>query len=682
MPSSFTAKKASFGHQKYEVNHRVTASTKPSNLFQLPHVQSLSEENKEAMIEFIDASVTEAHNLCFGQGKVRWCPSRNRSGITTYHGKADPSLHIDMAVKTNCTILGSFDEVMDLLTTESSEDFTSFESAIDPSVFLDGIILKTLVPRTPEGRFICLKWHCTKSLAPLTTKPRDYTYVEIMDHFTDQNGRKFGFQLSKSIEADEIKSDDASRLFLRGKILSFHIFVQIDSKATELHSMLIHNYAERQPAWLINKIEEQTSFRVAKLRDHLNHKRINLLLSSISQRKSMGKQICCSICTKTFSFVRSKYVCAACGQLTCNQCSAHSSLMRSLNGKSRPRMCGKCNATLQSIRVFRNSNAYAQKTMAHEVWSARKEMEDETFISLRSTCTTDTLSIESSEGRMSRNHSARSAHQYQNYGHSDSSDGKSIDNEVDSFSFPDPISDGIASTRQSRANHIFDLGVGKYKAHEVSPEKSGLLERVSSILFLKTSSESINMDTNESVEGVGPQQLSQTERADSGVFSESMALADMQIQLNRMTEVSRSLHAMCVKDTRKSYGYESFGLHDRDCQSYLRTDSEIMSNNAEMHTRSQPLDSPECFVSDPGRASASTSTNEWSEPTQANEEFLSMLPDSVIMDALSNQMEQGWKIVLSRTTGNLYYYNERSGTTLWTEPLLEIEENEVNYMIL
>nr|CCA24984.1 conserved hypothetical protein [Albugo laibachii Nc14]CCA26518.1 conserved hypothetical protein [Albugo laibachii Nc14] len=695
--SSLSDRTPIHSNEKYEgINNVAAIETNSANLFRFPHIESMSEENKEAMIEFIDASVAEAHDLCFGHGKVRWCPSRNRSGISTYHGRADPSLSIDMAVKTNCTIIGSFEEIMDLLTTETSEDFAAFESAIDPSVFLDGIILETLVPRTSEDRFVCLKWHCTKSLAQFTTKPRDYTYVEITDQFIDQNGRKIGFQLSKSIEADEIISDDASRYFLRGKILSFDIFMQVDSRATELHSMLIHNFAERQPVWLNNRMEELAAFRTAKIRDYLNQKRMNILISSISgQRNSVGKHIGCSICTKTFSFVRKKYMCAACGGVTCNQCSVHTPFLRSSNGKSRPRMCGKCNATLQAIRVYRKPGAYPQMTSSHDVWFDRKTLEDETFISLRSTCVTDTLSIDSSEERMSRNHSASgSSPQTQNSGQL--LDEKANDSEAEAFVVPDPIAEKIASARLSRAHHVIDLGVGKYKAHVTVPERSGLtqntLERVSCFVFSKTSPELID-DTRGLVDGnmvsPSPHEIPHAERIDTGIYSESMAMADMQLHLDRMTEVSKSLHAMHYKDVRKSHNFDAYAFDERDPKSYLRVDSELITKDGESPIGSgtnschnEQLDSPEDCVLGPSRASAKSSSMDWSESTQVEGDFLAMLPDSIIMDAGMNQMEQGWKIVHSRTTGNKYYFNEKSGSTLWTEPMLEIEQKLVSYIVL
>ncbi|KAJ0403072.1 hypothetical protein P43SY_009139 [Pythium insidiosum] len=237
----------------------------------------LTPARRQQLIEFIDRSVDDAYNLCHGFGRLQWQPAKARESVTIYRPKVDDDTRLDATVRSKCNIPATFDELLDTLITETTADFVEHESAVNPTEFLDGQVLYTLVPRTPTDRFVCIKWHCVKSLAPSVAKHRDYIYLEIVDQFTDREGKKVGFRLSKSVELEELASFDTSALFVRGRTLTLQSFSEIAPNSVEFHTMMINDLGERLPTWLVHKIVDTAAMRVACLRDYINQRRMDLL---------------------------------------------------------------------------------------------------------------------------------------------------------------------------------------------------------------------------------------------------------------------------------------------------------------------------------------------------------------------------------------------------------------------
>ncbi|OWZ11169.1 hypothetical protein PHMEG_00015856 [Phytophthora megakarya] len=266
------------------------------------HLPELSTERIEALVNFIDRSVDDAYNLSLGFGRVRWTPSRTREGVTVHRARSGPDdTLLDAAVRGSCNVSATFREISDLLITETSADFADHESAVNPSEFLDGQVLYTLVPRTPEERFVCVKWHCVRSLAPSVAKHRDYVYVELVDSFEDGDGRRIGYRLSKSVDLDVLPPRDTKHLFVRAKTLTLQTWSERAPGSLEFVTMMINDLGDRLPSWLVHKMVDTAALRSACIRDHINQRRLDMLV---------------------FSLVRKKYNCAACGDVICSQCTS------------------------------------------------------------------------------------------------------------------------------------------------------------------------------------------------------------------------------------------------------------------------------------------------------------------------------------------------------------------------
>ncbi|RLN97956.1 hypothetical protein BBJ28_00022576, partial [Nothophytophthora sp. Chile5] len=152
---------------------------------------SLSAERRQALVAFLDRSVDDAYNLSRGFGRVRWTPSRTREGVAIHRARGADDAPLAAAVRGCCNVSASFRELRDLLVTESTADFAELESTVNPVEFLDGRVLHVLEPRdaSRNDRFACVKWHCVRSLASSVAKHRDYVYAELVDEFTDGDGR-------------------------------------------------------------------------------------------------------------------------------------------------------------------------------------------------------------------------------------------------------------------------------------------------------------------------------------------------------------------------------------------------------------------------------------------------------------------------------------------------------------
>lgn len=245
---------------------------------ELTSLPQLSADKRRALVDFIDRSVDDAYNLCHGFGRVRWTPSKTREGVTIHRARGEDDSILDAAVRGKCNVTASFNELMDLLVTETTDDFVSHEMSVNPTEFLDGQVLYTLVPRTAEDRFVCVKWHCVRSLAPSVAKHRDYVYVEVVDRFKDGEGKQVGYRLAKSVELEELPPSETAHLFVRAKTLTLTTFADEGGPTLELHTMMINDLGERLPSWLVHKVVETAAMRTACIRDYINQRRIDFLV--------------------------------------------------------------------------------------------------------------------------------------------------------------------------------------------------------------------------------------------------------------------------------------------------------------------------------------------------------------------------------------------------------------------
>lgn len=330
----------------------------------------LSTERMEVLVNFIDKSVDDAYNLSLGFGRVRWTPSRTRDGVTIHRARSGPhDTLLDAAVRGSCNVSATVREISDLLITETTADFAEHETVVNPSEFLDGQVLYTLVPRTPEERFVCIKYHCVRSLAPSVTKHRDYVYVELVDSFEDGDGRRVGYRLCKSVDLDVFVPRDAQNLLVRAKTLTLQTWSERAPGSLEFVTMVINDLGDRLPSWLVLKMVDTAALRSACIRDHVNQRRLDMLVyAGPREMVPLSRRVCCIVCTRSFSLVRKKYNCAACGDVICSQCSvlelvtAHQRLsdFSAPGGKCKTRICVKCSSKMQSRELPRRSSSGRQ----------------------------------------------------------------------------------------------------------------------------------------------------------------------------------------------------------------------------------------------------------------------------------------------------------------------------------
>ncbi|OQR93021.1 hypothetical protein ACHHYP_02995 [Achlya hypogyna] len=314
-------------------------------------------------LNHIDAAVDDALLLCNDLGAIRWTPSRQKDGVVVSRAADDMNSMSNhaLAVRSVCLVNASFDEMLDHLTTETTHDFHQKEMAVNPAEFLDGAVLHVLCPRDVNGRFVCIKWHCMKSVAP-PTKPRDYVYIEIVDSFVNEDSHRIGYRLSKSIDMDSLRSVDGTTKFVRATTTMLHTFrtnesaTRVSSPKTlsdfqvELRSMVLGDYNGKLPMWVTNKMSELAGLRGAALRDHFDQSRMNTL-KWIQPHEFVptSKRSFCSLCTRQFSLVRKKYNCRACGDVICSQCSMNQQV--GPREKAKIRVCGRCNLSARTNQL-------------------------------------------------------------------------------------------------------------------------------------------------------------------------------------------------------------------------------------------------------------------------------------------------------------------------------------------
>nr|CCA14357.1 conserved hypothetical protein [Albugo laibachii Nc14] len=786
-----------------------------------PQLQSLSQEKRNLLTRFIDESVQDAYELSQGLGRIQWYATKTREGVSICHAKADANLTIDAAVRSKCNLMASVDEILDLLTTESTEEFAGLEMIMNPQEFLDGQVLYTLHPRDRSHRnkfrYACVKWHCLKTLAPAVTTHRDYLYVELVDQFVDPvTGALVGFRLSKSIELNEIPVDDTAHIFVRARTMMLTTATakiiapakgekHTLSSSVELSSMVINDLGERLPTWLVNKMVDSAALRSARLRDHLNQKKMDVFVFiRSSDMVPFCKRVCCIICTKSFSFIRKKYNCVACGDVVCNQCSIHQLIVPQQYtehiGKRKARICIQCSSKIGSKKKESEFSTCSSSVLADEGGKADARNHDScgSYMSRNSSA-----SAHYSNGIFDRN----SCH-VRTGGEEDSrpswlsvgttttlsmDSNASMDDRVSRFctvrdSITAPLSlttsmDEVGKLDPQRPTEVhkqprkveIDLGIGRYKtklmrtqselippSHDNTETKN--MERHSERYVRNRSlpsreflSEAVNIDVPTiEIEEIAPdivmkktmrvnlqhskpkevsdpvikmphrtsirpqrahapeaqlqrpkrgpparpsapppikpqlQSLSfapETPRSSCVDFeNDTAAIANLQIHLNRMTEISQSLRELNVFDKRLLQTRASTA-------NAFATLSKMEGMQHGVDPRSitiltEPL--PAAMFQE-GACSSPSSLQGGASPTSASyfvdgdKTFYGFLPDSAFVESLEvGELADGWKAVHSKTTGKVYFYNESHGTTSWTMPDAEPQTEDIDaaYLIL
>lgn len=732
-------------------------------------MNELSAERRELLIDFIDKSIDDAYNLCHGFGRIRWSPSKTREGVSICRAHGEGEGRLDAAVRGKCNVNATFQEMMDCMITETTEDFVVHESAINPSEFLDGQVLYTLVPRTPEDRFVCVKWHCIKSLAPSVAKHRDYVYVEVVDQFEDRDGKKIGYRLSKSVELEELFGADTSHMYVRGKTLTLHTFSALPSGSLELYTMMINDLGERLPTWLVHKVVETAALRCACLRDFINQKRMDMMiLAKPNEMVPLSKRVCCVICTKSFSLVRKKYNCVACGEVICNQCSVHqlvaSQGISEILGKKKARICVKCGSDAKTRELprrtsIRNSDlqhdgrrsSSSSQLVLNARYSSDKNSDGENRRSFRSTGTTETSSIgstNSTEESSARVHpTSRSSipHMFQFRPNSTvgrKSSSTTDDNPLDSpdFDVPNLIDSSVLAihAENETSGESTQVDVDRYNAlyakiqsemiaaAQVSENDSPVKSKTSPVAPPTPSEQSLDEAAELIIQEVVPSNRDSL----SGVARQSITAEEPEVTIVKPVVVRkitrRSSTARRKSKERVSTEQEptpelppnsapmeeqlenddasANGIQLADLKMHLDRMTQISESLRSLNILEKHPISPPSTPTDPPTSGSNVSNDErllerQTEASHDNESsdtevmdmrltmddsnFTPFLTDSSFVDMgeVAEDAPAGWKAVHSKTTGKIYYYNERRGTTSWTLPAPEAPKRSA-YMVL
>lgn len=116
-----------------------------------------------------------------------------------------------------------------------------------------------------------------------------------------------------------------------------------------------------------------------------------------------SKRVCCVVCTKSFSLVRKKYNCVACGDVICNQCSVHHLLtsagISDFVGRRKARICVKCSSGL-------NQNVPRRKSMRNSDLQVGSGARNSVGSNMRGRYSTDKSTDLNARNRMLRSASA------------------------------------------------------------------------------------------------------------------------------------------------------------------------------------------------------------------------------------------------------------------------------------
>ena len=367
-------------------------------------------------LAFIDAEVDGALRLSQDLGYIKWQPQKPREGLVVSRANVEGRNHT--AVRGKCLVNASFDEMLHLLKTTTTEAFQHLEKLVQPHEFLDGRVLHVLRPGTSSlsgkgSGFACIKWHAIKSASLATSPHRDYVYVEVVDEFLNETGQRVGYRLAKSVTLREFLDFESKYDLIRAKAFMLTTFTSVVSPQSsssskhhhhhrvELTTMNIEDLGAEVPAWLVAKMTDLASLRSLNFRTAVDGLRLGRLRfpspDAFPDEKSISQ---CRVCTKGFSFVRNKYRCRSCGDVCCSTCASIADIFGVDARRGKARVCLPCHLRSRSLSLLPTLNKHFANKHDANVDDARSSTSS-TISSSRSSVFTDSGSSTESLNRNS-----------------------------------------------------------------------------------------------------------------------------------------------------------------------------------------------------------------------------------------------------------------------------------------
>ncbi|EQC34952.1 hypothetical protein SDRG_07750 [Saprolegnia diclina VS20] len=268
------------------------------------------------------------------------------------------SLTTRVSFRISVEIKSYLETIMDALVPKSPIEYLHMEKRMFPK-FVDAAVLHQVeddeISELPTYPRHCVKWHASHLLTNRITgrmgTPTDFVFEEFADVETIENVQ-CGFGYIQSCDYPEADLRRVSAIKCKRGLIRKGVFLvqpsAPDSVIHEVTAMYIMDFPKNLGI-SVDRIISAYADRLRNIREML----INTLFQPIpilprdQWVDDRSRRECC-VCTQTFTLVRARHHCRACGEVVCGNCSRKWSVPVKNNGELLTRLCTPCSLKARS----------------------------------------------------------------------------------------------------------------------------------------------------------------------------------------------------------------------------------------------------------------------------------------------------------------------------------------------
>ncbi|CAI5738789.1 unnamed protein product [Peronospora destructor] len=396
MDSSCSQKLDSSGLRSSMNHKRHDTTNSPASSSVHKDVANIASRLEEKAHEAIDVA-----NLC---GKVTWKLNKRTQDVHIYRPATTPSeedASTKLYFRVSCEVKAHLGTIMEYLTPSNSKGYFDIESQVFPGL-LHAAVIKRMelperatssmsspgqTPQFPSGALattntsgshddtssvgedsgesfphLQVKWHASR-FAGRFVKPVDFFFVEYANIDTMADGRKRGYGYIRSVES--FKGDELA-IRLAGEDVAippsvakckravinkgvYLVSPSADASGTyEVTCMMVIDFQKQFASSVGAKIIQNFTERLIGIRELLFNTLFRPIAVLPKTQWKPARSNKCAICMCSFSIVKSKHHCRACGEAVCGQCSRKWTLQPGAQAETQARLCTSCSLQARS----------------------------------------------------------------------------------------------------------------------------------------------------------------------------------------------------------------------------------------------------------------------------------------------------------------------------------------------
>ncbi|CAH0492021.1 unnamed protein product [Peronospora farinosa] len=390
---------SSMNHKRHETTNSPTSSSVHKN------AANIASRLEEKAHEAIDVA-----NLC---GKVTWKLNKRTQDVHIYRPATLPSeedASTKLYFRVSCEVKAHLGTIMEYLTPSNSKGYFDIESQVFPGLLHAAVIKRMELPERatssmassgqppqfPSGAsattntsgshddtssvgeelgesfpHLQVKWHASR-FAGRFVKPVDFFFVEYANIETMADGRKRGYGYIRSVES--FKGDELA-IRLAGEDVAippsvakckravinkgvYLVSPSADASGTyEVTCMMVIDFQKQFATSVGAKIIQNFTERLIGIRELLFNTLFRPIAVLPKTQWKPARSNKCAICVCSFSIVKSKHHCRACGEAVCGQCSRKWTLQPGAQAETQARLCTSCSLQARSCLMLNGESS-------------------------------------------------------------------------------------------------------------------------------------------------------------------------------------------------------------------------------------------------------------------------------------------------------------------------------------